>query len=148
MKETEEFLNSILKDNTKIVLGLSGGPDSMCLFHVLNSLKDKYNLEIICAHVNHNTRKENQKERDFVKEYCLKNKAIFEEMTISEYKNNKFTESEAREKRYAFFDQVMQKYKASYLMTAHHGDDLIETILMRMVRGSNLKGYIGIPKIN
>ncbi len=148
MKEVEEFLNSILKDNTKIVLGLSGGPDSMCLFHVLNSLKDKYNLEIICAHVNHNTRKENQKERDFVKNYCLKNKAIFEEMTISEYKNNKFTESEAREKRYAFFDQVMQKYKASYLMTAHHGDDLIETILMRMVRGSNLKGYIGISKIN
>ena len=82
MKEVEEFLNSILKDNTKIVLGLSGGPDSMCLFHVLNSLKDKYNLEIICAHVNHNTRKENPKERDFVKEYCLKNKAIFEEMTI------------------------------------------------------------------
>ena len=69
-------------------------------------------------------------------------------MTISEYKNNKFTESEAREKRYAFFNQVMQKYKASYLMTAHHGDDLMETILMRIVRGSNLKGYLGIPKIN
>ena len=147
MKDVKVFLNSLLKKDDTIVLAVSGGPDSMCLLSVLNNLKSRYNLNIICAHVNHNLRKESNDEAKFVENYCVINNIIFEYMIIENYKNNKFSEQEAREKRYNFFEELVKKYNANYLMTAHHGDDLIETILMRIVRGSNLKGYIGIPKI-
>ena len=147
MKDTFNFLNEILEKQSIIVIACSGGPDSMCLLHVINSLKEKKNLKIICAHVNHGIRIESENEAKFVKEYCDKNNIVFEYMKIEKYKNNKFSEAEGRQKRYLFFESVIDKYKASYLMTAHHGDDLIETILMRIVRGSNLKGYAGINKI-
>ena len=147
MKETKYFLNNLIKKDDCIVIGVSGGPDSMCLLHILNSLKKDYNLNIICAHVNHGLRKESEKEAEFVKNFCKKNNIIFEYYIIQNYKNNKFSESEGRKKRYEFFDLLIEKYNANYLMTAHHGDDLIETILMRIVRGSNLKGFVGIPKI-
>jgi tRNA(Ile)-lysidine synthetase-like protein len=145
MKEATSFLNNLLKNGDTIVLGLSGGPDSMCLFHVLISLKDKYNLKIICAHVNHNVRPESEREAIFVEDICLKNKVAYEYFKIDSYENNKFSEQEARKKRYNFFYSLMDKYKANYLMTAHHGDDLVETIMMRIVRGSTIKGYLGIP---
>ena len=148
MKDTFKFLNNLLVNNDIIVLGISGGPDSMCLLSVLNTLKEKLNLKIICAHINHGLRKESVEEAKFVENYCKKNKIIFEYYCIEEYKNNKFTESEARAKRYNFFNSLIKKYQAKYLMTAHHGNDLEETILMRIVRGSNLKGYLGIPKIS
>lgn len=147
MKETKFFLEKLFNNNDTIVIACSGGPDSMCLLNLVNSYKEEYNLKIICAHVNHGLRKESDEEKEFVKEYCKKNNIIFEYFKITEYKNNKFSESEARLKRYKFFDNTMLKYNAKYLMTAHHGDDLTETILMRIVRGSNLKGYIGISKI-
>lgn len=147
MKETKFFLEKLFNNNDTIVIACSGGPDSMCLLNLVNSYKEEYNLKIICAHVNHGLRKESEEEKEFVKEYCKKNNIIFEYFKITEYKNNKFSESEARLKRYKFFDNTMLKYNAKYLMTAHHGDDLTETILMRIVRGSNLKGYIGISKI-
>ena len=69
-------------------------------------------------------------------------------MKIDKYSNNKFTESEARTKRYNFFDSLMKKYDSRYLFTAHHGDDLVETVLMRMVRGSSISGYSGIKLIS
>ncbi len=148
MKEAEKFLNNLLKKNDTIVVATSGGPDSMALLRLLISLKDTYNLNIICAHVNHNVRKESEKEKTFVENYAVINKIKFEYMKIKEYKNNKFSEDEARKLRYKFLNEVCLKYKANYLMTAHHGDDLIETILMRITRGSNLKGYKGISKIS
>ena len=147
MEETILFLKSILKDNDTIVVGTSGGADSMCLLSILNSLKSSLKLNIICAHINHNLRKESKKEYALVKKYCEENNITLE-YTVFDYGNAKFTESLGRKKRYAFFEELVNKYQAEYLMTAHHGDDLIETILMRMVRGSNLKGYLGIPLIS
>ena len=76
MKETVAYLNSLLKDNDKVVVGLSGGPDSMCLLDILLSLNKK--IEIICAHINHNIRKESTEEEKFVKDYCSKRKVIYE----------------------------------------------------------------------
>ena len=146
MKEATNFLNNLLNKNDTIVVGVSGGPDSMCLLSMLLNLKDRYNLKIICAHVNHKLRKKSEKEKIFVENFCINNNIIFE-YTELEYENG-FSESIAREKRYNFFDKLAKKYHAKYLMTAHHGDDEIETIMMRIVRGSNLKGYIGIPKIS
>ena len=147
MKEVGNFLKLILQENDTIVAAISGGPDSMCLLNILVALKHEYNLKIICAHVNHGLRIESSDEAKFVEQYCQDNNIIFEYKIIEKYKNDKFSEYEARNIRYSFFKQLVKKYHAKYLMTAHHGDDLIETILMRLVRGSNLKGYLGIPII-
>jgi len=147
MKETFNFLNQILKKDDVIVVACSGGPDSMYLLHVLNSIKSELNLKIICAHVNHGLREESKEEAVFVENFCKDNNIIFEFFEIEKYNNSKFTEDEARKKRYSFFNVIIDKYNAQYLMTAHHADDLAETILMRIVRGSNLKGYAGISKI-
>lgn len=129
-----------------IVVGCSTGPDSMALIDMLLKIKNKYQLLLIVAHVNHNVRKESYDEAVFMKEYCVQNNLLFETMTIEEYGDDNF-HNEARNIRYNFFESLIRKYGANYLMTAHHGDDLIETILMRMVRGSNLNGYSGFKKV-
>ena len=147
MNELIDFLrNEInLTDNDTVVIGLSGGPDSMALLNIISKVNS--NLKIVCAHVHHNLRKESDSEKVFVEDYCKKNGYIFEFLKIEEYKNNKFSEEEARRIRYDFFESVVYKYNAKYLFTAHHGDDLIETVLMRLTRGSTFKGYSGISTI-
>ena len=146
MKETINYLNELFNDNDIVVLGLSGGPDSMCLLDILLSLNK--NLNIICTHINHNIRKESFEEACFLKKYCEEKKLTFETITFSKKSETEnYNELELREKRYDFFNEIIKKYNAKYLLTAHHGDDLIETILMRLTRGSNLKGYSGIQLI-
>lgn len=145
MKEMCNFLKNLNIDKNKpLVVAISGGPDSMALLHIL---KNK-GYKIICAHVNHNLREVSKQEYVFVENYCKDNDIIFEGMEIKSYKNNKFTETEAREKRYNFFIEILNKYNTDILLTAHHGDDLIETILMRIIRGSNLNGFKGFTKIS
>ena len=148
MKEVLKFLIKELKIKKEdtIVLGNSGGPDSMFLLTALLELRDKYNLKIVCAHVNHNVRKESEDEQVFLNDYCDKHNVTFEVMKIEKYGDDNF-HNQARNIRYNFFEDLVKKYDADYLMTAHHGDDLIETILMRLVRGSTLKGYSGFESI-
>ena len=141
-----------IEDNFKfnigdtIVIGCSSGPDSMALVDMLLKVREIYQLQLIIAHVNHNVRSESYDEAIYMKEYCEKNNLLFETMTIEEYGDDNF-HNEARAIRYNFFETLINKYEANYLMTAHHGDDLIETILMRMVRGSNLNGYSGFKEV-
>ena len=132
-------------ENDRIVIGCSTGPDSMALVDMLLKVREKYHLSLIIAHVNHNVRKESFQEAEFLKEYCEKNNLIFESMIIENYGDDNF-HNEARNIRYRFFDTIVHKYEANYLMTAHHGDDLMETVLMRIVRGSNLNGYSGFKQ--
>jgi len=125
-----------------IVVGVSTGADSMALFHYLiNNYKDK----IICCHINHNVRKESINEENFLREYCKTQNITFESMKIDCYHEKNF-ENEARKKRYLFYEKILKKYNSKYLFLAHHADDLIETILMKIVRGSNINGYAGIKK--
>ena len=145
-KEINNFIKDNIKVNDTIVLACSGGPDSMCLLDLLIKYRNKININIILAHVHHNVRKESDSEYIFVKNYAKENNIIFESMKIEKYENKNF-ESEARDKRYIFFKKLIDKYNAKYLLTAHHGDDLIETILMRIVRGSSLKGYCGFESV-
>lgn len=142
MEETIVYLKNLLKDNDTVVIGLSGGPDSMCLLNILLSLNKKIN--IICAHINHNIREESKEELDFVVDYCKQKQVTIETTTFAKKSSlANYSEQELREKRYQFFEEIINKHNADYLFTAHHGDDLIETILMRLTRGSNLKGYSG-----
>lgn len=142
----KEVLNNlkIINHTDKIIVGVSGGEDSMCLLHLLINHLPKEN--IIVAHVNHNIRSESASDLEFVKKYSLKNDVKFESTVLPNDKN--YNESELRNMRYDFFKSIMHKYKATYLLTAHHGDDLIETILMRLTRGSSLKGYAGIELLS
>lgn len=133
-------------NNDKIVIGCSTGPDSMALLDMLLKVREKYNLSIIVAHVNHNVRKESYEEAEFLKKYCEERNLVFESMVIEDYGDDNF-HNEARNIRYNFFENIVHKYEAKYLMTAHHGDDLVETILMRIVRGSNLSGYSGFKTV-
>ena len=148
MEEVYNFIrNEInLELGDSIVVGVSGGPDSMALLYILNEFKEKMDLRLICAHVNHNTRKENEIEEKYLREYCSKNNITFECIKKTNWGDDNF-ENEARSVRYNFFEELVEKYSAKYLMTAHHADDLIETILMRIVRGSTLKGYSGFSRI-
>lgn len=148
MNKEKGFLKNNIKKDDIVIVACSGGPDSMCLLDLVNTLKDELNLKIIVAHVNHKLRKESEEEQEMVKEYAIKNNLIFELLEITNYTNNKFSEEDARKKRYIFFEELIRKYNGNILLTAHHGDDLIETILMRITRGSNLNGYIGIKMIN
>ena len=146
MKRELEFLEENITDNSKVIIACSGGPDSMCLLNLLIKLKEKKNLELIVAHVNHKLRSVSDNEAKMVEDYAKKNKVTFELQEL-DYQNAKFSEDDAHRKRYKFFKSLIKKYKANYLVTAHHGDDLIETILMRIARGSNLNGYIGIKRV-
>jgi len=129
-----------------IIVGCSSGPDSMALLDMLIKIRKKYNLKLVVAHVNHNVREQSLEEANYMRNYCIENDLLFEMMTIEEYGDDNF-ENEARNIRYNFFESLVKKYGADYLMTAHHGDDLIETILMRISRGSNLSGYSGFHKV-
>ena len=142
----EEIMKLNIDDNifaTPIVVGVSSGPDSMCLLNIL----EKKTKDIIVCHINHNVRKESKKEEEYLKEYCKNHNLIFESMTITSYRESNF-ENEARKKRYAFYEEILKKYHSNYLFLAHHGDDLIETVLMKIARGSNIDGYAGIKKIS
>ena len=141
MIHIEKFIPN---EEENIVVGCSAGPDSMALLHYLiHNTKNK----IICCHINHNVRKESKEEEKYLKNYCQKQNVPFEVYKIEKYGENNF-ENEARIKRYNFYEQTLKKYNSHYLFLAHHGDDLIETIIMKINRGSNLEGYAGIKEIS
>ena len=133
-----------ITETEPLVVGTSAGPDSMALLHYL---KNNTNNPIICCHINHNIRKESQTEEQYLKDYCKNNNIIFEKTKIDKYTENNF-ENEARIKRYTFYEKTLKKYNSKYLFLAHHGDDLIETILMKISRGSSIEGYAGIKEIS
>ena len=129
-----------------VAVGVSGGPDSMALLDLVIRLKSELDLIVIVCHINHNVREESKIEEDYLRKFSKENGLVFEFMKITNYGDDNF-HNEARTIRYNFFDKVCKEHDARFLMTAHHGDDLIETILMRIVRGSTLKGYSGFSKV-
>jgi len=133
-----------IKNSIPLVIGCSAGPDSIALLHYI---KNNTKNPIIVAHINHNLRKESIEEEIFLKEYCQKNNIYFESCSIN-INTNKNIENQAREKRYEFYEKILTKHNTPYLFLAHHGDDLIETILMKIERGSNIEGYAGIKEIS
>ena len=137
----------VINDNDKIIVATSGGTDSMYLLNELVKLKDKMKLALVVAHVNHQTRVECDLEEAFVEHFCGTHGLVFECVKINSYDKGHFTEEEAREKRIAFFTMLIKKYNYDYVVTAHHANDLMETILMKLMRGSTLDAIVGIKPI-
>lgn len=142
MNTINEEIKKIILNNSPIIIGVSSGPDSMCLLDIIK----KYNKSIVVAHVNYHRRKQSNVEEKYLKNYCIKNNIIFETLSVDNYQGENF-QQEAREIRYKFFFEMLKKYNSSYIFVAHHADDLIETILMRIARGSTLKGYAGFSSV-
>jgi tRNA(Ile)-lysidine synthase len=148
----ERFIkrHSLILPNQKVLVGVSGGPDSMALLHFLWTHKEVYRIKIVVAHVDHMFRgKQSEEDAEFVEQYCKTNGITFEgtRINVNEYINStgKSSQVAARECRYQFFRDMMDKHSADILVLGHHGDDQIETMLMRLVNGIVDIGSIGIP---
>ncbi len=136
----------MINENDKIIVATSGGPDSMYLLSTLIAQQKAKKLTLIVAHVNHHTRPSCQEEQEFLQSFCQKYNLPLEILEIKTYQKKHFTEEEARKKRIAFFVQLAHKHKADYVVTAHHADDLMETIIMKLLRGSTLDAVAGMKK--
>ncbi|MBU9710477.1 tRNA lysidine(34) synthetase TilS [Evansella tamaricis] len=138
--------HQLLDEEDHILIGVSGGPDSMALLHYLNH---RHPSSISVAHVEHGLRgKTSIEDMEFVKNFCSKKEIpfYFHQPNVHALKSLKglSTQEAAREARYNWFLQLMIEIQATKLALAHHGDDQIETVLMRQVRGS-YNGLQGIP---
>ena len=146
LKTIEKY--NLIKANDKIVLGVSGGPDSLFMLHVLNNLKEQLQIQIIVAHVNHKLRKEADEEEQFVKQFCKKINVEFysKRIEVEEYANNNKIglEEAGRKVRYEFFEEILQKTKSNKIAVAHNINDKVETMIMHVLRGSGVSGLQGI----
>lgn len=137
-------------NNKSIAVGVSGGPDSLALLHFLSELRERNSLKIVAVHVDHMFRgEESYQDALFVQAFCERCEIPFEmkRVDVPAYMRETGLSSQqaARACRYAFFEQVMEKHHLQYLALGHHGDDQIETVLMRLTRGSSGKARAGIP---
>ncbi len=152
----EQVLNTIKKydlinENDKIICGVSGGPDSICMLDILKDLKEELKFELIVCHVNHLIREEAISDEEYVVNYCKVNniKYYVKRIDVKKYANNnkQGTEEAGRTVRYEFFEEILQKEGANKIAIAHNKNDKIETIIMNMLRGSGISGLKGIePK--
>ena len=154
----EEVLNTIKKynlieENDKIVCGVSGGPDSICMLDILRKIKEEgiINFEIVVAHINHLIREEAVSDEEFVVDYCNRNgiRCYVKRIDVKKYANNtkQGTEEAGRKVRYEFFEEILKKENAQKIAIAHNKNDKIETIIMNVLRGSGIQGLRGIePK--
>ncbi|MBT2637454.1 tRNA lysidine(34) synthetase TilS [Bacillus sp. ISL-39] len=137
-------------NNKSIAVGVSGGPDSLALLHFLSGQRERNSLKIVAVHVDHMFRgEESYQDALFVKDFCEKRGIPFEmkRIDVPSYMRETGLSSQqaARACRYGFFEQVMEKHHLQYLALGHHGDDQVETVLMRLTRGSSGKARAGMP---
>lgn len=144
--------NNMFKLGDKVVVAVSGGPDSICLLHILYKLKEELGISLVVSHINHCLRgKEADKDEEYVRNFCenfgiecfVKREDVHK---ISKEKGIS-CEMAGREVRYDFFNEVMNKVDANKVAIAHNANDQAETILMRILRGTGLEGLVGIKAI-
>lgn len=143
---------TLIENGDILVLGVSGGPDSITMLDILNEIKndDKINLnfEIIVCHINHMIREEANEDEEYVKKYCNKKNIQFysESIDVKKLANNNKTgvEETGRTVRYEFFNEICKKTNANKIAIAHNKNDKIETIIMNVIRGTGISGLKGI----
>ncbi len=150
IEDTIEKFNMLNYGDT-VIVALSGGADSVCLLHNLNSIRKKYNIDLRACHVNHNLRgEESNKDMKFCMELCRQNdiEIYVKNVDIDAMsKKRKMSHEECgRDVRYSFFNSLSEKYNAK-IATAHNADDNAETVIYNMTRGASLRGLSGIPRV-
>ena len=144
--------NGLINYGDRILVALSGGPDSVCLINILIDISKEYNLTIGAAHVNHMLRgKDADADENYVRDFCEKLGIDYfvKRVNINEIAKNKGVSSEmaGRDERYKFFKKIKTEHFYDKIALAHNLNDQAETILMRIMRGTGLEGLVGIkPK--
>ncbi len=141
--------HNLISKGEHIVIGLSGGPDSVCLFDVLYSLQDELGISIFPVHINHGLRGTSSDDDQRYCEKLCKSRGlecrVFSFDCAEEARRKKITCEEAgREFRYNSFEETAKKVGASKIAVAHNADDRAETVLLRMIRGTGTDGLAGI----
>lgn len=140
-----QFLNKYNLTDKTLIVGFSGGHDSMCLLDVLFKISLETNIKLVAAHFNHNWRGlESKLEQDVCRKFCEERKINFYTKTAS--LNMKQSEAVARAMRYDFFDKAMSECGGDALLTAHNKNDNAETILYRVIKGTGVIGLKGIAE--
>ena len=150
-----KFINEyqLIKSGEKVVLGVSGGPDSIFMLDTLRKLKEnkKLDCELVVAHVNHMIREEAIDDEQYVLDYCKKNNidCYAKRIDVQKYANNNKvgTEEAGRILRYEFFDEILEHTNSQKIAIAHNKNDKAETIIMNLLRGTGLTGLKGIEPI-
>ena len=143
----------LIETGDKLVLGVSGGPDSITMLDILLKIKQEKQIafDMVVAHVNHMIREEANEDEEFVKKYCMKNNIQFFSKSIDVQKiantNKISTEEAGRYVRYAFFDEVLEKMHGTKIAIAHNKNDKVETIIMNELRGCGIQGLKGIEPV-
>ncbi|MFB9827484.1 tRNA lysidine(34) synthetase TilS [Lederbergia wuyishanensis] len=153
-RKTHNFISkhSLIQEGDYILVAVSGGPDSLALLDFLYHQSEKYNIKIAAAHVDHMLRDEASKDDlIFVQQYCEKRGIVCKSTSIDIKTKMAIDKTglqeTARTYRYQFFEKEMEELQANKLAVGQHGDDQIETILMRLVRGSSGISRAGIQVI-
>jgi len=145
-----EHIRPHIPKNSTIIVGLSGGPDSVCLLHLLTQLKQKLNLNIIAAHLDHGWRQESTSDAVWCQAWCKSINIPIVAQTASSLacqpKYNGSKEDLGRKLRRYFFESLATKYQAQTIALAHHQDDQIETFFIRLLRGSSIAGLTGMKQ--
>ncbi|SFH73499.1 tRNA(Ile)-lysidine synthase [Tindallia magadiensis] len=136
--------------NDHIVVGFSGGADSVCLLHALFQLADTYRLQIVAAHLNHNLRgMDSNEDATFAMNFARRHQITCVVKSVDIAKRSKeegvSLETAGRMSRYQFFEEVAEKIGANKIALAHHQNDQAETVLMNLIRGAGLEGLSGMP---
>lgn len=137
--------NPELKQANRVLIAVSTGIDSMVLLHLMEIIRERMDLSIGVAHVNHQLREESVEEAAFLKKYCYEHQIDYYEkkwMTPP----NVGIEVQARKFRYTFFAELMKSKGYSLLLTGHHADDQVETMMMRFTRGGSLLSHAGMQR--
>lgn len=142
----------MLEKGDQIIVGVSGGADSVCLFHVLLELQKEYGLTLFVIHVNHGIRGEEAfRDEEYVRELCRKEKvsftAVYKDIPLLAKEGGMSLEEAGRKARYEVFNQYLSAYKCNKIAIAHNKNDNAETILFHMFRGSALRGLTGISPV-
>ena len=143
---------NLIEFGDKIVLGVSGGPDSVCMLMVLNKLKEKLGFDIVVGHVNHGLRENAKLDEKYVLELTQKLgiKCFVCHANIEEEakKQKRGIEETGRIIRYNFFEEILKQENANKIAIAHNSNDNVETIIMNIMRGSGTSGLKGIEPKN
>lgn len=151
LKIKEKVLNCLKKynltgKNQTLLVGFSGGIDSICLLDVLFGLSQEYGFKLVAGHLNHNWRgEESLKEELSAKQFCSERNIAFYSEILP--KNLPHTEEEARNQRYKFFNKIAVEAKATAIITGHTLSDQVETVLYRIIKGTGISGLKGIPEV-
>lgn len=155
LNKVEKYIEhwKMLEPEDKVVVGVSGGADSICLLLILEELKKRIGFELLAVHVNHGIRgKEAQADEDFVKKLCEKKRIFCKAVSVNVPEmaaKRKMSEEEAgRVARREIFEQVAKEWGGNKIALAHHADDNAETFFLHLARGSGLKGLGGIYPVN